>query len=393
MKKRVTQFELHTALPKPNREIPGYEWDDVDTSKSRILGTGSFSCVHSVGLLNQPGKVFALKQLNVSTSSKTVKQYKRGAIDIALEGKLISYLDHENIIKLHGTKKGCIRDSINSTDEPFFLVLDYLSETLVDKLEQWKREDNAIYKLKSRVFGQNDKLVSRIESAALGVAKGMMYLHDHQVIFRDLKPDNIGFDSDGTVKIFDFGVARDLEYVKKVGDCLGFTGTPRYMATEVVSGKKYGLPADVYSFGILLHQICTLKQPYARLRDIDAFRSNVVLGGSRPKLSLIKYPEIRALIEKCWDSDPKKRPSFAAIVLILESFVESFRCGVGSSQKRSYKKIIERNIGKQMGKQLEPPTVAEKNFSDLSDLQSSLAATNVSSSSLLYARQSTVGQK
>jgi len=184
VKKRVTQFELHTALPKPNREIPGYEWDDVDTSKSRILGTGSFSCVHSVGLLNQPGKVFALKQLNVSTSSKTVKQYKRGAIDIALEGKLISYLDHENIIKLHGTKKGCIRDSINSTDEPFFLVLDYLSETLVDKLEQWKREDNAIYKLKSRVFGQNDKLVSRIESAALGVAKGMMYLHDHQGKFK-----------------------------------------------------------------------------------------------------------------------------------------------------------------------------------------------------------------
>lgn len=52
------------------------------------------------------------------------------------------------------------------------------------------------------------------------------------MIFRDLKPDNIGFDSNGTVKIFDFGVARDLEYVKQVGDRLGFTGTPRYMAPE-----------------------------------------------------------------------------------------------------------------------------------------------------------------
>lgn len=53
-----------------------------------------------------------------------------------------------------------------------------------------------------------------------------------EVIFRDLKPDNIGFDSNGTVKIFDFGVARDLEYVRQVGDKLGFTGTPRYMAPE-----------------------------------------------------------------------------------------------------------------------------------------------------------------
>lgn len=384
MQKRVTQFELHSALPKPSCGVPEFEWNEIETSESRILGTGSFSCVHSVGLSGSPGKVFALKQLNVSRTSKPVKVYKRGAIDIALEGKLISYLDHRNIIKLHGIKRGCIRDSINSTEEPFFLVLDYLSETLEDKLQQWKREDNAVYKLKSRIFGQDDKLVDRIETAAIGISRGMEYLHRNRVIFRDLKPDNIGFDAHGTVKIFDFGVARDMEYVKKVGDKLAFTGTPRYMANEVGSGLDYGLEVDVYSFGILLHQICTLKQPYARLRDIAAFRAKVHLGGDRPKLSLIKYPELRTLIGKCWDPIPEKRPSFVAITTILESFVESCRSGKGS-QKRLYKKIIERNIGKEV----EPHNVSSKNrSSSQSSSQSSLAATNVSSSSLYTSQTS-----
>jgi serine/threonine protein kinase len=65
------------------------------------------------------------------------------------------------------------------------------------------------------------------------------------VLFRDLKPSNVGFDSDGHVKLFDFGNCRDLEFVAKSGESLGFAGTPRYMATEIGAGKEYGLPSDV----------------------------------------------------------------------------------------------------------------------------------------------------
>eukprot|EP00546_Thalassionema_frauenfeldii_P013579 CAMPEP_0178915054 /NCGR_PEP_ID=MMETSP0786-20121207/11793_1 /TAXON_ID=186022 /ORGANISM="Thalassionema frauenfeldii, Strain CCMP 1798" /LENGTH=312 /DNA_ID=CAMNT_0020588081 /DNA_START=40 /DNA_END=975 /DNA_ORIENTATION=- len=300
VKKRVSQFEIHTALQKPLIKVKEYDWDDIETSSSRHLGSGSFSCVHSVRVCDIPYQLFALKQLNLFNSSTPLKQYKRGAIDIALEGKLISYLDHENIIKLHGVKQGCIRDSINNGNDPFFLILDYLPETLEDRLDGWRRDVSVSSRLKARLTRQDAKLIHRLETAAIGIARGMEYLHRHGVIFRDLKPDNIGFDSNGTVKIFDFGVARDLEYVKQVGDRLGFTGTPRYMAPEVGSGIAYGLEADIYSFGILLHQICTLKQPYASLRSIEAFRSKVIQGGARPKLSLIKHSELRALIKSCW---------------------------------------------------------------------------------------------
>ena len=67
------------------------------------------------------------------------------------------------------------------------------------------------------------------------------------IVFRDLKPDNVGFDVETTVKIFDFGLARDLSYVQRSGEMLGFTGTPRYMANEIGEGKPYGLKVDVYS--------------------------------------------------------------------------------------------------------------------------------------------------
>lgn len=68
------------------------------------------------------------------------------------------------------------------------------------------------------------------------------------VLFRDLKPSNVGFDENGTVKLFDLGNCRDLAFSAKTGEVLGFAGTPRYMATEIGAGKEYGLPSDVCKY-------------------------------------------------------------------------------------------------------------------------------------------------
>jgi serine/threonine protein kinase len=170
------------------------------------------------------------------------------------------------------------------------------------------------------------------------------------VIFRDLKPENVGFTASGKVKIFDFGVARDLVHVQRVGDKLGFTGTPRYMANEVVAGMDYSLPADVYSFGILLHQICTLRRPFANLQDMESFRTRVVTGGERPKLSLIKSTKLRSLIGKCWDPVPDRRPTFTEIRTILESFVNR-----AEAESRPIKRSLS-GKGSAVTGQTEPPS-------------------------------------
>ncbi|KAL7523032.1 hypothetical protein ACHAXR_000175, partial [Thalassiosira sp. AJA248-18] len=109
----------------------------------------------------------------------------------------------------------------------------------------------------------------------------MSYLHSKNIVFRDLKPANVGFDSMGVLKLFDFGFAfsvkKDLLY--------DICGTPRYMAPEVGLERGYGIPADVHSFGILFWQICSLKQPFAHIMSAPELQESVWEKGLRPKLS------------------------------------------------------------------------------------------------------------
>ena len=177
VKRRVALFDKYNSLPKRRDGILEVEWDDIDTSEARVLGHGSFSCVHQVGLLSVPARKYALKQLNLSSVNGSLKQYKRGAIDIALESRLIACLEHENIIQLHAIKKGCVANSICSRETPFFLVLDHLVETLDDRIKRWRLEENTLTKLKTKVLGHDKKLMLRLEKTAIGIARGMEYLH------------------------------------------------------------------------------------------------------------------------------------------------------------------------------------------------------------------------
>ena len=132
------------------------------------------------------------------------------------------------------------------------------------------------------------------------------------VVISDLKPDNLGFDVRDDVKLFDFGLARELEDKDKVGDNLyqmsGNTGSARYMATEVALNKPYNKSADMYSFGIIFWQICELETPF-KSYDMVQFRKKVVNGGTRPKMNK-KWPaSLCVLLARCWSTDLKQRPT------------------------------------------------------------------------------------
>ena len=81
------------------------------------------------------------------------------------------------------------------------------------------------------------------------VARALRYLHDNDIIYRDLKPDNVGFDIRGDVKLFDFGLTKELRPRDRIRTdeyrASGQTGSRRYMAPEVVLCKNYGLKADI----------------------------------------------------------------------------------------------------------------------------------------------------
>ncbi|XP_008811868.1 serine/threonine-protein kinase STY46-like isoform X2 [Phoenix dactylifera] len=149
---------------------------------------------------------------------------------------------------------------------------------------------------------------------AIDVSKGMNYLHQNNIIHRDLKAANLLMDEKEAVKVADFGVAR---VKSQSGVMTAETGTYRWMAPEVIEHKPYDHKADVFSFGILLWELLTGKLPYEYLTPLQA-AVGVVQKGLRPTIPKHTNPKLAELLEKCWQQDPAQRPDFSEILEILQ---------------------------------------------------------------------------
>lgn len=277
---------------------------------------------------------FVIKQIEENVKRNYEICYQ-AIIDMMFECHFLAALNHPSIVKIRALSN----DGFYHPDS--FLMIDRIHETLNKRLKRWKKKGPTFYSLPCtstisklrNPYGNPVSHADRRTQESLRIAynllSGIVYLHNAKsIIHRDLKPDNIGFDFQDELKLYDFGLAKDLRLCEKDENGLyrltPNTGTLRYMAPEVLTGKRYNASVDLYSFGMIFWQILSLQIPFQAF-DFKTFQLQVVEKRFRPKVNSLWPDSIRALIEKCWSFDLRKRPEAgAALKFIKDELVSNY---------------------------------------------------------------------
>ncbi|KAK8505843.1 hypothetical protein V6N12_042868 [Hibiscus sabdariffa] len=272
----------------PNDGIDVWEVDPRHLKFENKVASGSYGDLYKGTYRSQEVAIKVLKPERINTDLQK---------EFAQEIFIMRKVRHKNVVQFIGA----------CTKPPnLYIVTEFMSGgSVYDYLHKQK----GVFKLPS------------VLKVAIDVSKGMNYLHQNNIIHRDLKAPNLLMDENEVVKVADFGVAR----VKaQSGVMTAETGTYRWMAPEVIEHKPYDHKADVFSFGIVLWELLTGKLPYECLTPLQA-AVGVVQKGLRPIIPKNTNPKLAELLERCWQLDPTLRPDFSEIIEILQQIAKEIK--------------------------------------------------------------------
>jgi len=318
-------------------ELPCFCHEDLNVGP--LIARGGFSNVHRIesfnvttDLADDPSKSYVIKHLNPKLASEPRKMAV-GAKDLVMEAHFLSSLNHKNIIALQGIcSAGVAGYAETGRADGFFLLFDELPATLSTRMSRWRQIESAESKNSSssssrslfnftKKFQSSSKINAFAERLSVDheIASAVTYLHSHNILYRDLKPGNCGFDRDEVLKIFDFGLAVELPHSEDPGqlyNLAGNTGTARYMAPEIIQNRPYNLKADVFSFTTLLWEILALQKPFPELSgpEVKEWISDF---GNRPIINKHWPATVRKLMKDGWQVNIDSRPTMREVQVTL----------------------------------------------------------------------------
>ncbi|QDZ18040.1 serine/threonine protein kinase [Chloropicon primus] len=246
------------------------------------LGFGAFSKVYK-GVDLKNGDFVAIKQISLEGLSEDDKDNMVQEID------LLRNLKHKNIVKYLGSYR---------TKSHLYIILEYAENGSLSQI------------IKPNKFGAFPESLAAIYMKQ--TLEGLAYLHEQNVIHRDVKGANILTTKEGTVKLADFGVAtlstqREVTHSGRSDFKNPVVGTPYWMAPEVIEMSGVTFASDIWSVGSTAIELLTGKPPYFDMMPMSALFH--IVQDDYPPIPEGISPAMQDFLTKCFQKNAKKRPS------------------------------------------------------------------------------------
>jgi serine/threonine protein kinase/tetratricopeptide (TPR) repeat protein len=232
------------------------------------------------------GRDVALKVLpqNVANDPERLARFQR-------EARAVAALNHPNVVTLY---------SVEESDGVHFLTMELIEGQPLDRL-----------------ISASGLPVERIVEIAGALAEALAAAHEKGILHRDLKPTNVMVTNEGRVKVLDFGLAKDVGAETLNDNTLtlaGLTqpgmvmGTPAYMSPEQLSGRQLDHRTDIFSLGVLLHEMATGRRPFEGTSSAELVSS--ILRDNPPLVTDVRSDlpsDLARVIRRCLEKEPRYR--------------------------------------------------------------------------------------
>jgi WD40 repeat protein/tRNA A-37 threonylcarbamoyl transferase component Bud32 len=286
--------DLDPATVKP--AVQDSRWPTVSGYEIvGVLGQGAMGVVYKARQLRL-NRLVALKMILTGgyTGERELARFRA-------EAEAVAQLHHPHVVQVY--------DVGEADGKPFFSMEFVEGGSLADRLETGPMRPHRAAQL--------------VET----VARAMHAAHRDGVVHRDLKPANILLAADGTPKVTDFGLAKQLDRDSSQTKSGTVLGTPCYMAPEQASGRAHvvGGSADVYALGAILYHALTGRPPFKGPSVLDTLEQVRSREAVRPRQLQPDVPrDLETVCLKCLEKDPRKRyADAAALADDLRAYLES----------------------------------------------------------------------